>query len=70
MGSQNGEVPISPITYEYFLLAPLLSIAALNLPSDRLTWTGSSKTPLQIGQIRSSSTSPWKRVTSYPMSHH
>lgn len=34
------------------------------------TCTGSSRTPLQMGHIRSSSTSPWKRATSYPISHH
>lgn len=33
------------------------------------TWTGSSKTPEQIGQTNSSSTSPWNRVSSYPISY-
>lgn len=32
--------------------------------------TGSSRTPLHIGHSRSSSTSPWNLVTSYPMVHH
>lgn len=34
------------------------------------TWTGSSRTPEQMGQMSSSSTSPWKRVTSKPISGH
>ncbi|GAA6078727.1 uncharacterized [Tachysurus ichikawai] len=34
------------------------------------TCTGSSSTPLQMGQSRSSSTSPWNLVTSYPMAHY
>lgn len=34
------------------------------------TCTGSSSTPLHMGHSRSSSTSPWNLVTSYPMVHH
>lgn len=35
-----------------------------------LACTGSSSTPLHMGHSRSSSTSPWNLVTSYPMVHH
>lgn len=35
-----------------------------------LACTGSSSTPLHIGHSRSSSTSPWNLVTSYPMVHY
>lgn len=37
------------------------------IPSIFLTWSGSSRTPEQIGHTSSSSTSPWNRFTSKPI---
>lgn len=46
-----------------FFFKTALHIVIMGMP----TCKGSSNTPLHMGQTNSSSTSPWKRLSSYPI---
>lgn len=54
--------PIETYSYTHVITSTIKLIQKL-----KQTWSGSSRTPEQIGQMSSSSTSPWNLLISNPM---